>query len=74
MKIVQVTLSRQYYKEVTINVQVEDSLKGDELQDFLTTDEEIDSKLEEALSESSLFNGDDEYTFYDETDAYGGHL
>ena len=44
MKTVQVTLSRQYYKEVTINVQVEDSLKEDELIDFLSTDTDIDNR------------------------------
>ena len=74
MKTVQVTLSRQYYKEVTINVQVEDSLKEDELIDFLSTDADIDNRLEEVLAESSLFGGDDEYTFYDEKDNFGGHL
>jgi len=74
MKTIQVTLSRQYYKEVTINVQVDDSLKEDELIDFLSTDKGIDERLEEALSESSLFGGDDEYTFYDEKDNFGGHL
>lgn len=74
MKIVQVTLSRQYYKEVTISVEVEDTLIGEELQDFLTTDIDVDNRLEEALSESSLFGGDDEYTYYDETDKNGGHL
>lgn len=74
MKTVQVTLSRQYYKEVTINVQVEDSLEGEDLQEFLSTDVDIDNRLEEASSESSLFGGDDEYTFYDEIDNFGGHL
>lgn len=74
MKTVQVTLTRTYYKEVTINVQVEDSLKEEELIDFLSTDKDIDNRLEEALSEGSLFGGDDEYTFYDETDNFGGHL
>lgn len=74
MKTVQVTLSRQYYKEVTINVEVEDTLEGYDLRDFLTTDEEVDNRLEEALAESSLYNGDDEYTFYDETEKFGGHL
>ena len=62
MKTVQVTLSRQYYKEVTINIEVEDALEGEDLKDFLTTDEEVDNRLEEALAESSLFGGDDEYT------------
>ena len=74
MKTVQVTLSRQYYKEVTINIEVEDTLEGEDLKDFLTTDEGVDNRLEEALAESSLFGGDDEYTFYDETDKFGGHL
>ena len=74
MKTVQVTLSRQSYKEVTINVKVDDDLEGEELKDFLTTDKDIDNRLEEALSESSLFGGDDEYIFYDEKDNFGGHL
>lgn len=74
MKTVQVTLSRQYYKEVTINVEVEDSLQDEELINFLSTDKEIDERLEEALSECSLFGGDDEYTFYDEKENFGGHL
>ena len=74
MKTVQVTLSRQYYKEVTINVKVDDDLEGEELKDFLTTDKDIDNRLEEALSESSLFGGDNEYTFYDEKGNFGGHL
>ena len=74
MKTVQVTLTRQYYKEVTINVEVEDSLEGEELTDFLSTDKDVDDRLEGALVESSLFGGDDEYTFYDEKGNFGGHL
>lgn len=69
MKTVQVTLTRTYYKEVTINVQVEESLKEEELITFLSTDGNIDDRLEEALS-----GGEDEYTFYDEKDNFGGHL
>lgn len=74
LKEVQVTLSRQYYKEVTINVSVPQNLNDDELRDFLSTDKDIDERLENELAESSLYGGDYEYTFYDEQSNFGGHL
>jgi hypothetical protein len=73
-KEVQVTLSRQYYKEVTINVNVPQDLNYDELRDFLSTDKDIHERLENELGKSSLCEGDDEYTFYDEQSSFGGHL
>ena len=75
MKTVQVTLTRTYFKEVTIDVEVEDTLVGEKLTDFLTNDEEIESRLEEGLAEASLDACDeDEYRFDDESDNNGGHL
>lgn len=64
MKTVQVTLTRTYFKQITINVEVEDSLVGKKLIDFLTNDEVIDNRLEEGLAEASLDACDkDKYTF-----------
>lgn len=75
MKTVQVTLTRTYFKKVTIDVEVEDTLVGEELTDFLTNDADVDSRLEESLAEASLDACDeDKYRFYDESDNNGGHL
>ena len=75
MKTIQVTLTRTYFKEVTIDVEVEDTLIGEELTDFLANDVDIDSRLEESLAEVSLDVCDeDEYRFDDESDNNGGHL
>lgn len=71
---VTVTLTRTYSKTATIEVEVDDSLTGEELQGFLTSDETIDSKLENALGEASLDGGDDEYEYSDPTNYDGGHL
>ena len=75
MKTVQVTLTRTYFKEVTIDVEVEDTLVDEKLTDFLTNDADIDSRLEEGLEEASLDACDeDEYRFDDVSDNNGGHL
>ena len=75
MKTVQVTLKRTYFKEVTIDVEVEDTLVGEELTDFLTKDVEIENRLKEGLAEASLDACDeDEYRFDDESDNNGGNL
>ena len=75
MKTVQVTLTRTYFKEVTIDAEVGDTLVGEELTDFLTNDVEIENRLEESLAEASLDACDeDEYRFDDESDNNGGHL
>ena len=75
MKTVKVTLTRTYFKEVTIDVEVENNLVGEELIDFLTNNEEIENQLEIAIGEANLdVCDDDEYRFDDESDNNGGHL
>lgn len=71
---VTVTLTRTYWKTASVEVEVEDDLTGEELQDFLTTDNDIDYELENALGEASLNGGDDEYEYSDPTNYDGGHL
>ena len=73
-KKVSITLSRTYYKTATIEVEVDENLKDDELRDFLIEDEKIDSLLENELSEQSLYGGDDEWEYSDPTNNDGGHL
>jgi len=73
-RIVSVTIERHYTKQATIEVEVDDSIVGEELQEFLTLDEKIDDLLENALAEDSLSADDTIYEYQDPTNGDGGHL
>jgi ribosome assembly protein YihI (activator of Der GTPase) len=73
-RIVSVTIERHYTKQATIEVEVDDSIVGEELQEFLTHDEKIDDLLENALAEDSLSADDTIYEYQDPTNGDGGHL
>lgn len=77
---VQVTLTRYYSKQVTVEVDVDESIQGEELQYYLTEDtetvDEIDHQLDTLLAEESLSLSidDDVYEFQDPENNFGGHL
>jgi len=71
---VQVTLTRTYYKTTTIEIEVDESIVGDELKDYLIENEELDTELENELGNADLDGGDDEWEFQDPTNNFGGHL
>jgi hypothetical protein len=73
-KIVSVTMTRTYFKTATIEVEVDENLKDEELQEFLTNDVAIDLRMENAISEDDLNGGDDEWEYSDPTNNDGGHL
>jgi ribosome assembly protein YihI (activator of Der GTPase) len=73
-RIVSVTIERHYTKQATIEVEVDDSIVGEELLEFLTHDEKIDDLLENALAEDSLSADDTIYEYQDPTNGDGGHL
>ena len=73
-KIVSVTIERHYSKQATIEVEVDENLKDEELQTFLTESGEIDELLENALFDSSLIGDDTIYEYQDPTNNDGGHL
>jgi ribosome assembly protein YihI (activator of Der GTPase) len=73
-RIVSVTIERHYTKQATIEVEVDDSIVGEELLEFLTLDEKIDDLLENALAEDSLSADDTIYEYQDPTNGDGGHL
>ena len=73
-KIVSVTIERHYSKQATIEVEVNENLVGEELQEYLTNDEQVDELLEDALFESSLVGNDTIYEYQDPTNGDGGHL
>lgn len=73
---VQVTLSRQYYKEVTIDIEVDESNLNEDydLQDYLTDSQEVQESLEKAISEANLMPGYEKYQYFDEVNKIGGTL
>ncbi len=71
---VSVTIERHYSKQATIEVEVDENLVGEELQEYLTNDEQVDELLENALFESTLFGDDTIYEYQDPTNGDGGHL
>jgi hypothetical protein len=73
-KIVTVEVTRYYSKTSTVEIEVDTTLVGEELVDYLTHDEEIDNMLEEALYSASLVGEDTTYEWQDPTDSNGGTL
>lgn len=73
-KIVTVEVTRYYSKTVTVEIEVDTTLVGDELVDYLTNDDEVDSLLEDALYSASLNGDDTTYEWQDPTDSNGGTL
>ncbi len=71
---VEVTIERHYSKQATIEVEVDENLVGEELQEYLTNDEQVDELLENALFEASLVGDDTIYEYQDPTNEDGGHL
>lgn len=74
MKKIEITVTRNYSKTITVEVLVDKNLKEERLQDFLTNDELIDSLVEESLSCATLEGGGTEYEYYDTLEKTGGHL
>jgi len=77
---VKVIMTRYYSKQVEVEVDVDENIKGENLKDYLTEDEEtvneIDNQFDYLLAEKSLNLSidDDEYEFLDEENNFGGHL
>ena len=73
-RFVSVTIERHYSKQATIEVEVDDSIVGEDLQVYLTESAEIDSLLEEALYQDSLSADETIYEYQDPKNGDGGHL
>ena len=71
---VSVTIERHYSKQVTIEVEVDENIVGEELQEFLTESEEINNRLEEVLHQDELSTDDTIYEYSDLINNDGGHL
>ena len=73
-KIVSVTIEKTYTKQATIEVEVDENLKDEELQTFLTNDDVINDLLENALADDTLSGDETIYEYQDPTNNDGGHL
>jgi hypothetical protein len=71
---VTVTMNRYYSKQVSVEIDVDVNIKDDELQDFLTENEELDSQLQKSLETAALVVDEDTYEFQDPTNDFGGSL
>ena len=73
-KTVTILVTRNYYKTASIEVEVDENLKDEELQNYLTESSEIDDEIEEELYVGSLQVADTEYLYEDPHNNDGGHL
>ena len=72
---VTVTITRYYYKASDVKIEVPLDMSDEELQTYLTEDEGVDEKLEEALAQASLNSeGETDYHYNDPTNNMGGSL
>ena len=71
---VKLMVTRTYTKEIEFEVDVDDSIGFDDIQDYLTLNDEIDEIAEVELDKASLIGGETEWRFDDVTLGTGGHL
>jgi hypothetical protein len=67
-------VTRTYTKEIEFEVDVDDSIGFDDIQDYLTLNDEIDEIAEVELDKASLIEDETEWRFDDVTLGTGGHL
>lgn len=73
-KIVTVEVTRYYSKTSTVEIEVDTTLVGDELVDYLTNDEQVDEMFENAIGDASLVGDETTYEWQDPTNEIGGTL
>jgi hypothetical protein len=71
---VKLMVTRTYTKEIEFEVDVDDSIGFDDIQDYLTLNDEIDEIAEVELDKASLIEDETEWRFDDVTLGTGGHL
>ena len=71
---VDVTITRYFFKEVTVTINVDNEIVDDELVTYLTENALVDNLLETEIEKEEFAVEDTEYTFYDTENNMGGHL
>ena len=73
-RIVKVEVTRYYSKMSVVEIEVDTALVGDELVDYLTNDDDVNSLLEDALYDASLVGENTTYEWQDPKNGIGGTL
>ena len=73
-RIVTIEVTRYYSKTKLVSIEVDDSIVHDDLVNYLTADEELDSLFEDALGDASLVGDNTTYEWQDPTNKTGGTL
>jgi hypothetical protein len=73
-KKVTLTTTRYYSRQTSMEIEVDENLKGDALVNFLTNDIELDNQIEEGLYVCEMNVDDTKYEYHDEKELMGGHL
>lgn len=71
---VSITLTRTYQKTGTIEIDVDENIKDEDLISYLSENNDYNDELEEAVYQDSLDAVEDEYRFDDHDNNFGGHL
>lgn len=58
-----ITATRYYYKTVEVEVEIPNNISDEDIENYLTEDNDVDSKIEQQLSEASLNLETTEYSY-----------
>lgn len=72
---VQLTVTRYYSKQISIEVEIDEDIKDDKLVDYLVENRDVDNDIEIALLKNELLTTDDTtYEYSDDVNNSGGHF
>ena len=72
---VQLTVTRYYSKQISIEVEIDEDIKDDKLVDYLVENKDIDYQIEKALwNKETLTQDDTTYEYSDDVNNTGGHF
>ena len=71
---VTVTVTRYYSKQTEVEVDVPNEIGDDDIQDWLTENDDLTQRVENALERSGLAQEEDDWEFEDLENNNGGHL
>ena len=71
---VTVTVTRYYSKQTEVEVDVPNEIGDDQIQDWLTENDDLTQRVENALERSGLYQDEDNWEFSDPENSNGGHL
>jgi len=71
---VSVTVTRYYSKQVEVEVDVPNEIGDDDIQDWLTENDDLNERVGYALDKAILYDDEDNWEFSDPENQNGGHL